>query len=315
MLNRRKTLGRLNEFSCRSCAPPMAFHSTQSIHHANDSAIAIDDAGCQKYNGNPMRQKGLSRIEDLAVEMVEGTFGRLFGGRLEPLDVANQLARAIEDNEHGGQMCLNYHVAFNPDDLRFLTSEDPQLADKLADAAQRLGYRAGVTGADKPLVQLVADPQLKRRRIRIIAQPGLEQDADPITRTYGTIQNEDKLGKLKQLDAFLIVQGRRHIPLNLPIITLGRRAENDIVLDLPSVSRRHAQIRWRFGHFILYDISSRGTALINGHPTQEHVLRSGDVIALGDALLIYGEGNEAAIGERPDGSDGDETLTRSSWSS
>jgi hypothetical protein len=30
--------------------------------------------------------------------------------------------------------------------------------------------------------------------------------------------------------------------------------------------------------------------MVNGYPVREYVLRPGDVLALGDALLIYGEG-------------------------
>lgn len=261
-----------------------------------------------------MKQRGLSRLEDLAQEMVEGTFGRLFGGRLEPLDVASHLARAIEDNEHSGQKPQIYHVALNPDDLRFLTGENPHLADSFAAAAQQFGRRVGVIGSDRLHVQLVADPKLKRRRIRITAQPdNIEQDDDQFTQAYGySNHSEDHLRTLRELDAFLIVQGRRHILLNRPVVTLGRRTENDIVLDLPSVSRQHAQIRWRFGNFILYDISNRGSILVNGHPSHEHVLRPGDVIALGEAFLVYGEGNEEIYRERSDGIDDDETLARSS---
>jgi hypothetical protein len=290
----------------------MIIHSTQSIHHANDLAIAIDDARGQNYNDDRMKQKGLSRLEDLAQEMVEGTFGRLFGGRLEPLDVANHLAKAIEDNEHSGQLSQNYRVALNPDDLRFLAGKNPHLADNFAAAAQQLGRRVGVKRADRLLVQLVADPKLKRRRIRITTQShNIEQDDGQITQAYGyNNHNEGHLKTLKELDAFLIVQGRRHILLNRPVVTLGRRTENDIVLDLPSVSRQHAQIRWRFGNFILYDISSHGSVFVNGHPSHEHVLRSGDVIALGEALLVYGEGNEEIIRDHPDGDDDDATLTR-----
>ncbi len=285
----------------------MIAYDTRSIHHANDQAIVIDDIRGQKYNGACMNKKGLSRIEELAQEMVEGTFSHLFGGRLEPLDVAHRLARAIEDNAYGGQMSLNYHVALNPDDYRFLTGENPHLADSLAAAAQQLGRRAGVSGADKPFIQLEADPELKRRRIRITAlSDNISQEADQITQTYGSgNHNEDQLQILEDLDAFLIIQGRRHIPLSRPITTIGRRTENDLVLDLPSVSRQHAQIRWRFGNFILYDISSRGRMLVNGHPAHEQILRPGDVIALGDALLVYGEGNQEVNHKLADVDDGD----------
>ena len=292
----------------------MIAFDTRSIHHANDQAITIDDARSQKYNGVCMRKKGLSRIEDLAQEMVEGRFGRLFGGRLEPLDVAHRLAKAIEDNAYGGQISLNYHVALNPDDYRFLTSENPHLADSLAAAAQQLGRRAGVSGADKPLIKLVADPEIKRRRIRITAlSANIAQDVDQITQTHSYGNNmEGQIQTLEELDAFLIIQGRRHFPLSRPVTTIGRRTENDLVLDLPSVSRQHAQIRWRFGNFIIYDISSRSRTFVNGHPAHEQILLPGDVIALGDALLVYGEGNREVNRKLTDAADDDDTLAQPS---
>jgi len=260
-----------------------------------------------------MKQKGLSRIEKLAEELVEGTFGRLFGGRLESQDVANQLARAIEDNEQDGQMPMVYNVALNPYDLRLLIEDTPDLADVLAVAAKRFGQQAGVTGAGMPLVELTADPKLKRQRIRITAQTDTisQTDNDEMTRAYShTNLKDNPLQTLQMLDAFLIVQGRRHIPLTRPVITVGRRPDNDIVLDLPSVSRQHAQLRWRFEKFILFDVSSRGSTLVNGHPIHEQLLRPGDVITLGDALLVYGEGPEEFFHKRStDG--GDDTVARS----
>ncbi|MCA9934185.1 MAG: hypothetical protein KC415_09690, partial [Anaerolineales bacterium] len=52
------------------------------------------------------------------------------------------------------------------------------------------------------------------------------------------------------------------------------------------------QIRWRYGRFILYDLSGRGRTAVNGESITECVLQPGDVIALGDTLIIYGEGSE-----------------------
>ena len=179
-----------------------------------------------------MRQKKLSYIEDLAQELVEGTFGRLFGGRLEPLDVANRLVKVIEDNTDDGQISRHYRVALSPDDYQFLTNKNPGLADNLGTAAQQLGGRAGVNGSGKPHVQLVADQNLKRRQIRITVHPErISQDLHQATQSYSATNNHDhNLGELKELDAFLIIQGRRHIALSRPISTIGRRTENDIVL-------------------------------------------------------------------------------------
>lgn len=271
-------------------------HNTQSIHHAYASAIVIDATRRRNYNDTIMNQKGLSRFETVAQEMVEGALGRLFGGRLEPLDVASRLVRALEDSATNGQIALAYHVELNPADLDLLTADSPHLAEDLADIAQQLGAYAGVAKSERIIVRLVADPEIKRHRVNITALQDGKDVASEKTQTYGgSSQFEASLAKLQEIDAFLIVQGRRHVPLNRPLITMGRRPSNDIVLDLPSVSRQHAQIRWRFGRFVLYDVSSRGRTLVNGHPISEQVLRSGDVIALSDALLVYGEGNDEKL--------------------
>jgi pSer/pThr/pTyr-binding forkhead associated (FHA) protein len=170
------------------------------------------------------------------------------------------------------------------------------LAEDLADIAQQLGAYAGVAKSERIIVRLVANPEIKRHRVNITALQDGKDVASEKTQTYGgSSRFEVSLAKLQEVDAFLIVQGRRHVPLNRPLITMGRRPSNDIVLDLPSVSRQHAQIRWRFGRFVLYDVSSRGRTLVNGHPISEQVLRSGDVIALSDALLVYGEGNDEKL--------------------
>ena len=43
-------------------------------------------------------KNGISRLESRVERLVEGTFARLFAGRLHPREVALQLARAMEDN-------------------------------------------------------------------------------------------------------------------------------------------------------------------------------------------------------------------------
>jgi pSer/pThr/pTyr-binding forkhead associated (FHA) protein len=89
--------------------------------------------------------------------------------------------------------------------------------------------------------------------------------------------------------AFVILDGERTISLREPVLNLGRRLDNQIIVDDPRVSRSHAQLRLRFGHYVVYDLGSTGGTFVNGKRIEECVLRPGDVISLGGVPVIYGE--------------------------
>ena len=255
-----------------------------------------------------MKRKGLYRFETIAQDLVEGKLGRLFGGRLEPLDVAGRLVRVVEDSVGSNNGPLTFMVNLNSEDFRYLTTSNPNLADDIADAAWQIGKISMTDRFEKPTIKIIDDPLTPRHQVKITAETNLTtQDNEGNTKILSRNKAKSTLiPAMMSLDAFLIIQGRRHVPLNQPIITIGRRTDNDIVIALPTVSRLHAQIRWRFGRFVLYDVSARGKTMVNGHSTIEHVLQPGDVIALSDALLIYGEGHE--VQSRSDDDAGDENT-------
>ncbi len=277
------------------------------------TAITIDVLGLQKYNQQNMKQNGLFRFEAIAQELVEGKLGRLFGGRLEPLDVAGRLAQVLEDNPNHETGPSTFVVGLNSEDYRYLIRANPNLADDIADAAWQIGHNLGGTRLERPLIKIVDDPTIRRHKVQITAESLTYSatDGDNTKTLSRDVMASSPMNVILSLDAFLIIQGRRHVPLDRPVITIGRRTENDIVIDIATVSRRHAQIRWRFGRFVLYDVSTRGKTWVNGYPTKEHVLQPGDVIALSDALLIYGEGREDhSPSQDEDSDDNTKTLVR-----
>jgi hypothetical protein len=66
---------------------------------------------------------------------------------------------------------------------------------------------------------------------------------------------------------------------------IGRHASCDVVLDDLVVSRRHAQLRFRDGRWILQDLASTNGTLVNGVTVGRCELRPGDLVELGDARL------------------------------
>ena len=92
-------------------------------------------------------------------------------------------------------------------------------------------------------------------------------------------------------DAFVIVDGIKVIPLNQPLIRIGRRLENNLVLDDPRVSRTHAELRAINGRYVLFDLNSTGGTYVNGVKITQSVVYPGDVISLAGVNLVYGQKN------------------------
>lgn len=89
--------------------------------------------------------------------------------------------------------------------------------------------------------------------------------------------------------AFLIVGGTEIFPLHLPIVNIGRKSDNHLVIENPQVSRRHAQLRAIAGHYHFFDLGSTGGSKINNVEVKTAALLAGDVISLAGVPLIYGQ--------------------------
>lgn len=69
-------------------------------------------------------------------------------------------------------------------------------------------------------------------------------------------------------------------------LLLGRHIACDVVLEHPSVSRRHARLSFRDGHWVLRDLDSTNGTRINGRPVVRCRLEAGDRLRLGSAELL-----------------------------
>ncbi len=254
-----------------------------------------------------MNNNHISRFENIAQDLVEGSFGRLFADQMLPADLASKLARAMEDSTRNGMAADLYEVGLHPDDWTVIHEEGAVLTEQLANYLLRLSKQAGILIPGMPGIRFVPDLSVRRRRVAI--QTAFSTSPSEITRSRPINRAELGIHPLQEVDGYLIIDGKRHIALNQPLMTIGRRVDNDIVIESPSISRRHAQIRWRYGRFVIYDLGSRGGTMVNGERVTESVLHNGDVISLSLVPLIYGEGLAEDEQERPrPSSAGENTL-------
>lgn len=68
-------------------------------------------------------------------------------------------------------------------------------------------------------------------------------------------------------------------------LLIGRRADCDVVLSDPSVSRRHARLVFRDGIWIVQDLQSTNGTSLNGISIGRSELRPGDQLSVGEQRL------------------------------
>jgi pSer/pThr/pTyr-binding forkhead associated (FHA) protein len=86
--------------------------------------------------------------------------------------------------------------------------------------------------------------------------------------------------------ARLVISGAAH-ELTDNVITIGRAPDNMIVIDDPSVSGRHAQLRLAGEVYRLKDLESTHGTRINGIPVTETALHFDDRIRFGAVEALF----------------------------
>ena len=102
-----------------------------------------------------------------------------------------------------------------------------------------------------------------------------------LTKTTSLSDNE------KLPSAFMILWNEDVYKITKNVTNIGRRDDNDLIIDNLRVSRVHAQIRKIKDGFILFDIDSTSGTKVNGHLIKQHQLVNGDVIEIADIPIIF----------------------------
>lgn len=222
--------------------------------------------------------------------LIEGSLSRLAGGKISPAVVASQLAAGMADGLTWDPAGVPYApdqfaITMHPKDVEAVIDQAPDLRAELARALLETARESGYVLSTEPNVTLAADPTLKPWDVRVVAW----HSGNQLEFTQAGNGMEIPTGDRVPRGAYLILRGQRHFPLDRPLINVGRRLDNQLILDDPHVSRTHAQIRVRDGRFVVFDLGSTGGTIINGHRIHQHVLRPGDVITIAGVSMVYGE--------------------------
>jgi len=240
-----------------------------------------------------MDKRQFSRFEERIQALVEGSFARLFAGRLHPREVALRMAHAMDDlarpGPDGTRLAPNhYAVHVHPADAEALAAQQPDLAGMLAAHMVSLARESGLRLDAPPQVDLVPDDAVTLHTVVVHADHVMvAREATQVMETLDVAEEARGTDPTPLPQAYLVVNGQTYVPLDRTVINIGRRRDNTIVLDDPRVSRHHCQLRYRFGAYVLYDLGSRAGTFVNDQRVSECVLQPGDVIALAGVRLVY----------------------------
>jgi hypothetical protein len=236
----------------------------------------------------------LDQLEAKIQKLVEDQLaGILPGVRLEDR-IIQRLATAVRENI----VQQKDDRAIAPNEFTLIVSTDTSpmwkeqsTIDALKNIISTASRDVGLKFVTQPTVKITTDDTFTAEEIKVMASHKLE----PVGDTQGmqtSMGNEegDEPDNIPE-NAFLIVEGVKVHPLNESVVNIGRRLENQLVIDDPRVSRNHAQLRAIKGRFVLFDLNSTGGTFVNGQRTSQTVLYPGDVISLAGVALIFGQDN------------------------
>ncbi len=78
-------------------------------------------------------------------------------------------------------------------------------------------------------------------------------------------------------------------PLGSFTLSIGRRPDNNVVLDDPTVSGRHAVVGFDKGRYYVEDQKSSNGTHLNGVPVQRATLNDGDVLLIGASPIRFSD--------------------------
>lgn len=247
----------------------------------------------------------LERLEALASRVIEGWSARLFRARLQPVQLAKRVIRAMEAHQTISLAKTfvpnSYVVSLSPADHAQFAQYKRSLERDLAEAVLGAARDRSFTLLAYPTVEIEEDADLAPGDVRVacalVDASGEEVPADEPERLGGVeaghtmvLDREALLRDRPRAPRGVIVarEGsvRREVPLGAEPLTIGRDPKNAIALDDRRVSRRHAEVRLRLGRYTLYDLQSTNGTFVNGRRIAEMVLSDEDRISIGGAELV-----------------------------
>ncbi|MHB0868362.1 MAG: FhaA domain-containing protein [Chloroflexota bacterium] len=249
--------------------------------------------------------KEVSFLEKLAENLLEGSFSRALKPKLQPVQIAKALARAMERSQvvaaDGPLVANQYQVLLHPADFAGFAGFQASMERELADYLQGYAARHGLRTLSFPTVQLLpAEPPAALGRV-VVRAALADVEPEPPTASrelpgnwQGTAvmpvaapEPQPEGAEPPRLPAFLVDEEGQTLPLTDPDTSIGRAMDNDLVLETGCVSRHHARIVWESGRYLVLDLDSTNGTFVSGSRVTREPLAGGEELSFGGAQFTF----------------------------
>ena len=222
----------------------------------------------------------LQRFERRLEGLVEGAFARVFGGVVQPVEVAAALQREAADKKQivgQGRVLVpnSFVVELGPTDLERFAEWDAPLRSELAGMVQEHARDSGWSFVGDVEVTFERSDEIDTGVFRV--RSSVVAADVPAHATAG-------IGRPR-----LVLQTvpERVVLLTRPVTVVGRGADADLRLEDTGVSRAHAELRLDGSTVRVVDLQSTNGTLLNGRRVRIATLSDGDRLDLGGTALVF----------------------------
>ncbi len=236
----------------------------------------------------------LDQLEDFLQELLERPAWLLSARRLQPAQLAGAISRELEERalRLSDRIVVpnSYTISLASDDFAQIEPVSAQLERQLGDYVERLAAERDLSLPGDPQVRIGVDPALRPGHIVARASVPTVRQAEP---PLAALRRATRVETGRRLWPVLMLLGREgeepHVfRLEPPVVTIGRRSDNDIALADLKLSRYHAKLTATGRDWYLADLASTNGTRVNGEPVLgQWKLKPGDIIELGLQRFRY----------------------------
>lgn len=252
--------------------------------------------------------KFVRNIENFFEKYIEGFFNKKFSSSLQPVEIAKQLAREMEDERTVGVSHVyvpnHYSVYVNREDYERLEPYAGAVCSELAAYLIEESRRKGYTMTGGPQIELFADEKLAKQLFRITSTFTESPYDESSSQTETTPAFSDTRVFNKLDPALLPPSEQQHLccstltvvdglDAGLKVdcttnrINIGRRNTNELPLTDMNTSRLHAYIVYEDGCHVIHDAKSLNGTYVSGNRITHRQLKNGDRIKVGNTVILY----------------------------